>query len=77
MIAIDHKQASNMAALKPNDAKRPKQESGGEPQAKFSHLIPADADTRLPVWDAMRAQRADLTWAIHPYGIHICFSPLP
>ncbi|CAL8242168.1 unnamed protein product [Merluccius merluccius] len=68
-----------MAALKPNDAKRPKEESGGEPQAKFSHLlleIPADADTRLPVWDAMRAQQADLTWAIHPYGIHICFSPL-
>lgn len=38
--------------------------------------IPADADTSLPVWEAMRAEQADITWTVKPYGLSINITPL-
>nr|XP_004548466.1 TCDD-inducible poly [ADP-ribose] polymerase isoform X2 [Maylandia zebra] len=37
--------------------------------------IPADADTSLPVWKAMRTEQADITWTVKPYGLSINITP--
>uniref|UniRef100_UPI003AAB411B protein mono-ADP-ribosyltransferase TIPARP-like n=1 Tax=Centroberyx gerrardi TaxID=166262 RepID=UPI003AAB411B len=39
--------------------------------------IPADANTSLPVWDAMRSQQVDISWAVNPYGINVHLTPVP
>uniref|UniRef100_A0A8C3AXK8 Uncharacterized protein n=1 Tax=Cyclopterus lumpus TaxID=8103 RepID=A0A8C3AXK8_CYCLU len=37
--------------------------------------IPADANTSLPVWDAMRSQQVDIAWTVNPYFIGVHFTP--
>ncbi|XP_071368336.1 protein mono-ADP-ribosyltransferase TIPARP-like [Centroberyx affinis] len=39
--------------------------------------IPADANTTLPVWDAMRSQQVDISWAVNPYSINVHLTPVP
>ncbi|KAM9334659.1 protein mono-ADP-ribosyltransferase TIPARP-like [Symphorus nematophorus] len=37
--------------------------------------IPADTNTSLPVWEAMRSQQLDITWTVNPYSISIHLTP--
>lgn len=37
--------------------------------------IPADANTSLPVWDAMRSQQVDVAWTVNPYSVAVHFTP--
>lgn len=38
--------------------------------------IPADTNTSLPVWEAMRSQLVDIAWTINPYSISVNLTPL-
>ncbi|KAM6961584.1 protein mono-ADP-ribosyltransferase TIPARP-like [Tautogolabrus adspersus] len=38
--------------------------------------IPADTNSSLPVWDAMRSQQVDVAWTIDPYSISVHLTPL-
>ncbi|XP_034528835.1 protein mono-ADP-ribosyltransferase TIPARP-like [Notolabrus celidotus] len=38
--------------------------------------IPADTNTSLPVWEAMRSQQVDVAWIVNPYGISVHVTPL-
>ncbi|XP_029019641.1 protein mono-ADP-ribosyltransferase TIPARP-like [Betta splendens] len=37
--------------------------------------IPAETNTSLPVWEAMRSQHVDVTWTVRPYSISVHFTP--
>lgn len=37
--------------------------------------IPADTNTYLPVWEAMRSQQVDVTWTVKPYSISVHLTP--
>lgn len=37
--------------------------------------IPADTDTSIPVWEALRSQQVDTTWTVKPYSISVHFTP--
>uniref|UniRef100_A0A3B3VK78 TCDD-inducible poly [ADP-ribose] polymerase-like n=1 Tax=Poecilia latipinna TaxID=48699 RepID=A0A3B3VK78_9TELE len=39
--------------------------------------VPADTNTSLPVWDAVRSLKVGVTWTVKPYGISINLTPLP
>ncbi|XP_029901661.1 protein mono-ADP-ribosyltransferase TIPARP-like [Myripristis murdjan] len=39
--------------------------------------IPADSNTSLPVWDALRSQQVDVAWAVNPYSINLLLTPVP
>ncbi|XP_030576379.1 protein mono-ADP-ribosyltransferase TIPARP [Archocentrus centrarchus] len=44
-----------------------------------SHLlfqIPANINTSLPVWEAMRAEQAEITWTMNPYSLSLNITPL-
>lgn len=44
-----------------------------------SHLllqIPADTNTSLPVWEAVRSQQVGVAWTVNPYSITVNLSPL-
>ncbi|XP_070848728.1 protein mono-ADP-ribosyltransferase TIPARP-like [Chaetodon trifascialis] len=38
--------------------------------------IPADANTSLPAWEAVRSQQLDVTWSINPYSISVHLTPV-
>uniref|UniRef100_A0A3B5QMA6 Poly [ADP-ribose] polymerase n=1 Tax=Xiphophorus maculatus TaxID=8083 RepID=A0A3B5QMA6_XIPMA len=38
--------------------------------------VPADTNTSLPVWDALRSLKVGVTWTVKPYGISINITPL-
>ncbi|XP_033931057.1 protein mono-ADP-ribosyltransferase TIPARP-like [Pseudochaenichthys georgianus] len=38
--------------------------------------IPADTNTSLPVWEAMRSQLVDIAWTVNPYSISVNLTPL-
>ncbi|XP_076578971.1 protein mono-ADP-ribosyltransferase TIPARP-like [Chaetodon auriga] len=38
--------------------------------------IPADSNTSLPVWEAVRSQQLDVTWGINPYSISVHLTPV-
>uniref|UniRef100_A0A3B4ZTK8 TCDD-inducible poly [ADP-ribose] polymerase-like n=1 Tax=Stegastes partitus TaxID=144197 RepID=A0A3B4ZTK8_9TELE len=38
--------------------------------------IPADADTSLPVWEALRSRQVDMSWTVNPYSISIHVTPV-
>lgn len=38
--------------------------------------IPADANTSLPVWEAVRSQQLDITWTVNPYSISVHLTPV-
>ncbi|XP_044041753.1 protein mono-ADP-ribosyltransferase TIPARP-like [Siniperca chuatsi] len=38
--------------------------------------IPADTNTSLPVWDAMRSQQLDIAWIANPYSISVHLTPV-
>ncbi|XP_043964090.1 protein mono-ADP-ribosyltransferase TIPARP-like [Gambusia affinis] len=38
--------------------------------------VPADTNTSLPVWDAVRSLNVGVTWTVKPYGISINVTPL-
>lgn len=37
--------------------------------------IPADTDTSIPVWEALRSQQVEVTWTIKPYSISVHVTP--
>ncbi|KAM3587533.1 uncharacterized protein V6R79_008203 [Siganus canaliculatus] len=39
--------------------------------------IPADTNTSLPVWDALRSDQLDLSWTVNPYSISVHLTPTP
>ncbi|XP_034019403.1 protein mono-ADP-ribosyltransferase TIPARP-like [Thalassophryne amazonica] len=39
--------------------------------------IPADTNTSLPVWDAIRSEQVDISWTVNPYEISVHFTPVP
>lgn len=44
-----------------------------------SHLlleIPADTNTSLPVWEALRSQQLDIAWTVNPYSISVHLTPV-
>lgn len=38
--------------------------------------IPADTNTSLPVWDAMRSQQVDVSWTVNPYSVSVHVTPV-
>ncbi|XP_039647501.1 protein mono-ADP-ribosyltransferase TIPARP-like isoform X2 [Perca fluviatilis] len=38
--------------------------------------IPADTNTSLPVWEAMRSQQVDIAWTVNPYSISVHLTPV-
>ncbi|MEQ2243063.1 hypothetical protein ILYODFUR_003176 [Ilyodon furcidens] len=38
--------------------------------------IPADTNTSLPVWDAVRSLKVGVTWTVDPYSISISLTPV-
>lgn len=38
--------------------------------------IPADTNTSLPVWEAVRSQQLDVAWAVSPYSITVHLTPV-
>lgn len=38
--------------------------------------IPADTNTSLPVWEAMRSQQLDIAWTVNPYSISVHLTPV-
>lgn len=37
--------------------------------------IPADINTSLPVWEAMRSQQLDIAWTVNPYSLGVHLTP--
>ncbi|XP_047431891.1 protein mono-ADP-ribosyltransferase TIPARP-like [Mugil cephalus] len=37
--------------------------------------VPAETNVSLPVWEAMRSKRVDVTWTATPYSIGVAFTP--
>lgn len=37
--------------------------------------IPADVNTSLPVWQAVRAQKVGVSWTVNPYSIVVHLTP--
>ncbi|XP_031715152.1 protein mono-ADP-ribosyltransferase TIPARP-like [Anarrhichthys ocellatus] len=37
--------------------------------------IPADANSSLPVWEAMRSKQVDIAWTVNPYSIGVHLTP--
>ncbi|KAF3705228.1 TCDD-inducible poly [ADP-ribose] polymerase [Channa argus] len=37
--------------------------------------IPADTNTSLPVWEAIRSQQVDVSWTFNPYSISVRLTP--
>ncbi|XP_040886090.1 protein mono-ADP-ribosyltransferase TIPARP-like [Toxotes jaculatrix] len=38
--------------------------------------IPADTNTSLPVWEAMRSQHVDIAWTVNPYSVSVHLTPM-
>uniref|UniRef100_UPI0037E7BF02 protein mono-ADP-ribosyltransferase TIPARP-like n=1 Tax=Semicossyphus pulcher TaxID=241346 RepID=UPI0037E7BF02 len=38
--------------------------------------IPANTNTSLPVWDAMKSQQVDVVWNVNPYSIGVHLTPV-
>uniref|UniRef100_A0A8D2ZSW3 Uncharacterized protein n=1 Tax=Scophthalmus maximus TaxID=52904 RepID=A0A8D2ZSW3_SCOMX len=68
-------------------AKRTKAADSNEPPPKTSRVtllspslllleIPADADTSLPVWDALRLKYVDVAWTVNPYSVSVHLTPV-
>ncbi|KAK5848975.1 hypothetical protein PBY51_008653 [Eleginops maclovinus] len=38
--------------------------------------IPANTNTSLPVWEAMRTQQVDIAWTVNPYSIRVHSNPM-
>ncbi|XP_070710334.1 protein mono-ADP-ribosyltransferase TIPARP-like [Pempheris klunzingeri] len=38
--------------------------------------IPADTNTSLPVWEAIRSQQLDIAWTVHPYSVSVRLTPV-
>ncbi|XP_022604820.1 TCDD-inducible poly [ADP-ribose] polymerase-like [Seriola dumerili] len=38
--------------------------------------IPADTNTSLPVWEAVRSQQVDVAWSVNPYSISVHLTPM-
>ncbi|XP_054480881.1 protein mono-ADP-ribosyltransferase TIPARP-like [Anoplopoma fimbria] len=38
--------------------------------------IPADTNTSLPVWEAMRSQQVDIAWTVNPYSVSVHLTPV-
>ncbi|XP_071358051.1 protein mono-ADP-ribosyltransferase TIPARP-like [Trachinotus anak] len=38
--------------------------------------IPADTNTSLPIWEAMRSQQVDIAWTVNPYSISVHLTPV-
>lgn len=38
--------------------------------------IPSDANTCLPVWEAIRSQQVDIRWTVNPYSISVLLAPI-
>ncbi|XP_051249109.1 protein mono-ADP-ribosyltransferase TIPARP-like [Dicentrarchus labrax] len=38
--------------------------------------IPADTNTSLPVWEAIRSQQVGIVWTVNPYSISVHLTPL-
>ncbi|XP_073337281.1 protein mono-ADP-ribosyltransferase TIPARP-like [Pagrus major] len=39
--------------------------------------IPADINTTLPVWEAMKSQQLDIAWTVNPYSLGVHLTPAP
>lgn len=61
--------------------------SASEPQSISSKItllspslllleIPADTNTSLPVWEAMRSQQVNITWTVNPYSVSVHLTPV-
>lgn len=37
--------------------------------------IPADINTSLPVWEAMKSQQLDIAWTVNPYSLGVHLTP--
>ncbi|GAA6221073.1 TCDD-inducible poly [ADP-ribose] polymerase-like [Lates japonicus] len=38
--------------------------------------IPADTNTSLPVWEALKSQHVDIAWTVNPYSISVHLTPV-
>lgn len=56
-------------------ARRKMADNSADPPSLLLLKIPADTDTSVPVWEALRSQQVDVTWTFKPYIISVHVTP--